>query len=173
MWLYKYPAKQSYVSPTYLWLIAFGIPITIFTIDYIVNKNKAELSKAILSLTLNYGITGFLTSIFKVMVGRPRPDFFHRCFPDGHVTFPIQCTGDKRIVMDGRKSFPSGHSSFAFASMVLSTLYLLRKLKPFDAANKSDSLRLWFCFLPIFLASCIAISRTCDYHHHWQGKFNQ
>lgn len=170
MYRYKYPVTPSYVTTSHLWLLVFGIPLAVFFADFCQTKNKSELSKSLLCMTLCYGINGFLTCFFKVMVGRPRPDFFYRCFPDGIGTDPLKCTGAERSVMDGRKSFPSGHASFAFASMVLATMYLARRLNIFQRENRGDSLKLCFSLSPIFLAAVVAISRTCDYHHHWEGN---
>lgn len=170
MWLYKYPMRSSYVPTFYLWLLVFCVPVSLIVYDYIKNKDRMETSQAILSLSLNYGLTGLLTTFFKNIVGRPRPDFYYRCFPDGIGNDKLECTGNIRTIMDGRKSFPSGHSSFAFASMVFVSLYLSGKLHVFNTNGRGQTWRLLVVIFPLVVASAIAISRTCDYHHHWQGK---
>ena len=104
-------------------------------------------------------ITAVITDAIKDGVGRPRPDFFWRCFPDGkdvrllaknftfsshkfifvallivqflssmepiltkthrrtlfqlydNVTTGVLCHGEKSVIKEGHKSFPSGHAS--------------------------------------------------------------
>lgn len=96
------------------------------------------------------------------------------------------CTGEYWKVMDGRKSFPSGHSSFSFATMGFLSFYLMGKLKIFSDEGRGKSLRLILCFTPLIAAMLVgeishrwplkgnsfmiiviisAISRTMDYHH--------
>ncbi|CAK1597979.1 unnamed protein product [Parnassius mnemosyne] len=97
----------------------------------------------------------------KLIVGRPRPDFFYRCFPDGVETAELQCTGDPMDVMEGRKSFPSGHSS------CFTALWLCGRLRAVSRCRGSAA-RVLACLVPLMMALCVALSRSCDYHHHWQ-----
>ena len=83
-------------------------------------------------------MNGIITDSIKNQVGRPRPDFFYRCFVGGVVpagqptVFDLQCTNPfSEIVLEGRRSFPSGHSSFIFSFAVWISLYLAGKLKYF------------------------------------------
>lgn len=62
--------------------------------------------------------------------------------------------------------------SVAFASMMFCTLYICGKLQVFNQRGRGKSWRLLLGLLPLFGALVVSLSRTCDYHHHWQGKNN-
>ncbi|KAF7996874.1 hypothetical protein HCN44_002520 [Aphidius gifuensis] len=168
LWLYKYPRTESYVPTSILWPLVFLTPILVISLVFIKNKNTNDFSQAMMSVTLALGLNGTITNIIKIIVGRPRPDFYWRCFPDGLENSDFTCTGNSDLIRDGKKSFPSGHSSFAFASFGFITLYLAGKLQTFGIKGKGNSWKLCLFIIPLIIALGIALSRTCDYHHHWQ-----
>lgn len=98
----------------------------------------------------------------KITVGRPRPDFFYRCFPDGVMNSEMECTGEYWKVQDGRKSFPSGHSSFSFVAMGFLSFYLMGKLKIFCEEGRGKSIRLIICFIPLVIALLVGECREHD-----------
>ncbi|KAJ3074794.1 hypothetical protein HDU98_010287 [Podochytrium sp. JEL0797] len=65
-------------------------------------------------------LTVLTTDLIKNSVGRFRPDFLDRC---QYSNVTMACTGPASVVTEGRKSFPSGHTSFAFAGGVLLSLW--------------------------------------------------
>ncbi|XP_067012702.2 phospholipid phosphatase 5 [Anabrus simplex] len=172
LWLYKNPRSDSYVPTTVLWPLVFVTPTVVILLVFLLQRDRVDVSQAVLSLTLGLSLVGALTNTIKSIVGRPRPDFFWRCFPDGEVSMStnseLQCTGDESAIVEGRKSFPSGHSSFSFASMGFVAFYLAGKLHVFSSQGRGQSWRLCLFLLPLVVALGVALSRTCDYHHHWQ-----
>lgn len=111
IWLYRNPRTSDYVPISILWPVVFIVPLLVITLNFIINRERNDVSQSIFGFTLTIGLNGVITDTIKLIVGRPRPDFFWRCFPDGEMNIEMECSGDTKSVMDGRKSFPSGHSS--------------------------------------------------------------
>lgn len=169
-WLYKNPRTDSYVPVRVLIALVLIVPSSVILfVNYIEGKNRSDIAAGHLAYTLSLGLSGVTTNLMKICVGRPRPDFFFRCFPNGLGNFEMSCTGDKDVILEGRKSFPSGHASLAFASFTVTSFYLLAKLRALNSVSgRIRTHRTLLGIIPIVVALLIAISRTCDYHHHWQ-----
>jgi len=112
-----------------------------------------------------------VTGLGKLMVGRLRPHFLTVCRPDytkinctsmNNYILADVCTGDEEKVWEGRKSFPSGHSSISAYIVVFLACYIQytirtvnwRLLKPFAQ------------FLFIMVGLFVGLSRIMDYFHH-------
>jgi len=170
----KYPLKPNSVPFWAVPIYALLLPMLIFSINYIRKRNLNDLHHAILGLLFAVLITAVITDSIKDAVGRPRPDFFWRCFPDGvdnynNVTQNVICHGDRKVIKEGHKSFPSGHTSWAFAGLGYLSLYLAAKINIFD--RQGHAARLCIVFLPLLAAALVGVSRVDDYWHHWQDVF--
>ncbi|XP_020554262.1 putative lipid phosphate phosphatase 3, chloroplastic isoform X3 [Sesamum indicum] len=167
---FKYPLKSSTVPPWAVPIYAIIMPLIVFLLFYLRRRDVYDLHHTILGLLFSVLITAVLTDAIKDAVGRPRPDFFWRCFPDGKDAYDqwgnVVCHGDKSVIRQGHKSFPSGHTSWAFAGLGFLSLYLAGKIKAFD--GKGHVAKLCVVLLPLVIASLIGISRVNDYRHHWQ-----
>ncbi|XP_014621448.1 protein PLASTID MOVEMENT IMPAIRED 2-like isoform X2 [Glycine soja] len=169
----KYPLKSNTVPVWAVPIYAGLLPIVIFVVVYIQRRDVYDLHHAVLCLLFSILITSVFTEAIKNAVGRPRPDFFWRCFPDGKDVYDkwgdVICHGDKKVIKEGYKSFPSGHTSWSFAGLGFLSLYLSGKIKAFD--RKGHVAKLCIVFMPLLFASLIGISRVDDYWHHWQDVF--
>lgn len=169
-----YPLKSNTIPVWAVPIIAILMPAFIIIGIYIKKPNVYDLHNALLGLLFSVLITGVLTDAIKDAVGRPRPDFFWRCFPDGkelydNITSSVICHGDKSGIKEGHKSFPSGHSSWCFAGLGFLTWYLAGKIRVFN--RRGHVAKLCILLVPLLFASLVAISRVDDYWHHWQDVF--
>ncbi|EYU40818.1 hypothetical protein ABFS82_12G072000 [Erythranthe guttata] len=169
----KYPMKENTVPIWSVPLYAVLLPIAIFVLYYLRRKDIYDLHNSILGLLFAVLITAVLTDSIKDGVGRPRPDFFWRCFPDGREEYDtwgnVVCHGKDSDIREGHKSFPSGHTSWSFAGLGFLALYLSGKIKCFD--RRGHVAKLCVLFLPILAACLVGVSRVDDYWHHWQDVF--
>nr|POE69334.1 lipid phosphate phosphatase 2 [Quercus suber] len=179
----KYPLKGNTIPFWAVPIIAILLPFVIFLIYYFIKKDVYDLHHAILGLLFSVLITGVITDAIKDAVGRPRPDFFWRCFPDGKPAFyptiagnataiisgDVMCSGIKSVIKEGYKSFPSGHTSWSFAGLGFLAWYLSGKVRAFD--RRGHIAKLCIIFLPLLVAALVGVSRVDDYWHHWQDVF--
>ncbi|KAM2539859.1 hypothetical protein TB2_025108 [Malus domestica] len=164
----KYPLKSCTVPFWAVPMYAVALPIAIFVVVYFRRRDVYDLHHAILGLLFSVLITGVLTDAIKDAVGRPRPDFFWRCFPDGKDVYDkwgnVVCHGVKSVIKEGHKSFPRSFAGLGFFS-----LYLSGKIQAFD--RKGHVAKLCIVILPLLVASLVGVSLVDDYWHHWQDVF--
>ncbi|KAI9189009.1 hypothetical protein H9P43_000436 [Blastocladiella emersonii ATCC 22665] len=122
--------------------------------------------RPVIGLLVATGLTLFVTGALKNLVGALRPDFLDRCKPDPkNITV---CTGNIADIKEGRRSFPSGHSSVSFAGMVYLSLWIATRLHVFDAGrDEAKGLRLFAAHLPTCGAAAIALTRILDNRHSY------
>ncbi|PSR91126.1 Lipid phosphate phosphatase [Actinidia chinensis var. chinensis] len=170
----KYPMKGNTVPFWAVPVIAILVPLVVILVYYFIRWDVYDFHQAILGLLFSVLITGVITDAIKDAVGRPRPDFFWRCFPNGkgvfnNVTTNVVCTGKKSDIMEGHKSFPSGHTSWSFAGLGFLSWYLSGKIRAFD--RRGHVSKLCIILLPLLVAALVGVSRVDDYWHHWQDVF--
>ncbi|KAL1747844.1 phosphatidic acid phosphatase type 2/haloperoxidase [Schizophyllum fasciatum] len=133
-------------------------------------RSLMDIHHGALALAASRGWTASVTEFVKHLVGRLRPDFLYRCQWDAATA---SCTGKLATIEEGRKSFPSGHSSTAFSGMMLLTLWIAGQTGAWCFSGSAPAsivpsrmLRFLLAMIPLIWATWVAISRLEDYRHH-------
>ncbi|KAJ1647053.1 hypothetical protein J3B02_001025 [Coemansia erecta] len=170
----RYSNHYSYVPDFVPPLVGYGAPV-ISALVFLVfrRRNWHDFHCTVLGIFIAMGLNNVATNILKNAVGRPRPDFIDRCQPSITEDPPLKlvdyrvCTQtDLDYLHEGMRSFPSGHASLSFCGLTFAALYLASHLRYND--QRGHAYKTLAFYIPLFCASLIAISRTADYHHHWQ-----
>ena len=165
LWLIHLPKVMNFV---YALFVPFGV---LLAINVVRRSSPAKHEATYLPFIIGIVLTSLITDIIKNAVGRPRPDLLDRCIPakDAPTDVPVDisvCTAsrDTHRLQDGWRSFPSGHSSFSFAGLGFTALFLAAQLGIFRPGTR-DLGRALICLAPLLGALMIAISRCEDYRH--------
>ncbi|KAK3955570.1 phosphatidic acid phosphatase type 2/haloperoxidase [Pseudoneurospora amorphoporcata] len=181
-------AEVERVPVSHLFAYALFLPLglLLLTNSLLLRSPRHIHHLSILGFLTSIILTTFLTDLIKNMVGRPRPDLIARCQPRPD-TPPNKLVGvevctqtDHHTLHDGWRSFPSGHSSFAFAGLGYLALFWCGQFRAFSSSSpagtgvtdgmekvlvKRDLLKALLCLSPLLGALMIAISRCMDYRH--------
>jgi len=171
-----YPIMKQIVPTWMSAAIAGGAGVLVLAFAQLWLKSGKEFHRGVLCLVTCLVAASWFQVICKVLIGGLRPNFLAVCQPDltkaeGQGYYGVYydytvCTGDKASVYDALESFPSGHSTAAFAGNIFISLFLNAKLKLWGA-DYAPVWKLVAVFIPILLGTLLSLCRLVDYTHHW------
>ncbi|KAH8592337.1 putative lipid phosphate phosphatase 1 [Bisporella sp. PMI_857] len=177
---FAYPLRKEIVPIWAAALLAFFVPFVVFLICQIRVRSFWDVNNATIGLLYSL-ITAAVFQVFlKWLIGGLRPHFLTVCKPSipeitaqetGNGLRQIMydrkiCTGDESEINDSLESFPSGHSTAAFAGFIFLAIYLNAKLKLWSNYHPA----MWkqiAVFAPVLGATLIAGALTIDEFHNW------
>lgn len=167
------PPEKQQVTANQLWCIALVLPACGIGVTQLLlrRRRSSDLNQALLGLWSSVALALTLVCFVKNLYGRLRPDFLARCQPVGSGA-SAACSNLGPEVLEGRKSFPSGHSALSMAGEAYLTLWLGAKLMhaelPATLALGGTLWRLMLAAVPWLFALWVGLSRIEDYWHHWE-----
>ena len=212
---YAYPVRKEIVPIWLAAFIAFFAPLVFFVLFQIRRRSLDDLFTTTMGLLKSLvtaavfqvprsddsppSILDLISQVWlKWLIGGFRPHFYAVCMPNvaqfsqpsgaqfaSYMYDRSVCTGDRKAVNDALESFPSGHSTAAFAGLIFLALYFNAQLKVMSAHNPAYWKMIMF-FAPVLGAVLIAGALTIDkceasplsrdagksdnswaVHHHW------
>ncbi|TFK29688.1 lipid phosphate phosphatase 1 [Coprinopsis marcescibilis] len=169
--LIHHPHRKNQVSSPFNQFIAVVAPSIMIVAVALIKRSLMDVHHGLVGILATRGIATVVTRFLKNRIGRLRPDFLSRCKWDKMAQI---CTGDPKDIMEGRRSFPSGHSATAFSGMFYLSLFLAGQTAAwcFHANRfppgflRSRMQRFVIACLPLFWAFHVALSRMEDNRHH-------
>ncbi|XP_037545006.1 phosphatidic acid phosphatase type 2D [Nematolebias whitei] len=138
---------------------------------FVQNHYVSCLYKELGSFLFGCSVCQSLTNMAKLSVGRLRPYFLSvcnityasiNCTPGSYIS-QVNCRQpNQKLVEEARKSFFSGHASFAMYTMLYLAFYLQARL----SWRGARLVRPLVQFLLVILAIYTGLSRISDYRHH-------
>ncbi|ROW15818.1 hypothetical protein VPNG_02496 [Cytospora leucostoma] len=184
---FAYPLRKEIVPIWAAALLAALVPIFVILVMQIRIRSFWDVNNGVIGL-LYALITAAVFQVFlKWLIGGLRPHFLAVCQPDvslasnaagavgaGYNAAGFKqiyytreiCTGDRDTIDDSLESFPSGHTTAAFAGFVYLYLYLNAKLKVFSNYHPA-MWKLIAIYAPILGAVLIGGALTIDEFHNW------
>lgn len=169
--LIDFKHKSNQISGKLNGFISWIVPLIFTTATGFLKRSMLEVHHGALASVAGRCFTELITEFLKNRIGRLRPDFLDRCKWDKSLK---ACSGKLETVMDGRRSFPSGHSSVAWTGMTFLSLWIAVSIgtwrfgEPARAASflASRLARITLTLAPIAFATWVAVSRLEDNRHH-------
>ena len=181
----RYPMKKNSVPTAVLPFISIVFPLLcIFLCSKMdTSGRRARSTAASLGLLLSVAISFVFVNSVKQACGNYRPDFAARCWGSATAD-PVWKEYGKpdcgnlenesllNDVRQGRRSFPSGHTSMSFSGLFYLSLYLMYYLKCFGGSRTNTERteafvwKVLISLAPLSVAVGVAITRIRDMWHH-------
>ncbi|KAJ3062624.1 hypothetical protein HK102_008710, partial [Quaeritorhiza haematococci] len=175
---FAYPLRSNIIP---IWLaafLAFIIPFVFIVLMQIRVKSFEDANAATMGLIMSLVTAAVIQVFLKWLIGGLRPHFYAVCNPkidpsmanagkgfSGLMVDRSVCTGPDKEINDSLESFPSGHSTAAWAGFLYLSYYLNAKLKIF-ANYRPQFWKLVLFYAPLLGATLIAASLTIDHYHN-------
>ncbi|KAK1753787.1 phosphatidic acid phosphatase type 2/haloperoxidase [Echria macrotheca] len=182
---FAYPNRGWIISPALSGVISALIPIAVILLAQIRIRSFWDANNAILGLLYALILGTLFQVIIKQLIGGLRPYFLDVCQPDisrvaAHNTTHLNgvgfhqvmystdvCTNpDAGAIKNAMTSFPSGHSTAAFAGFGFLFLWMNAKLKVWGP-HQTSFYWLALLFAPLLGATLMACALTIDAAHNW------
>lgn len=182
---FAYPNRGWILSPSLSGIISALVPIGVIVLAQIRIRSFWDLNNGIMGVLYSLILGTLFQVVIKQLIGGFRPYFLEVCQPDisraasnnstglnavgfQKIMYTVDvCTNpDKQALKNAMTSFPSGHSTAAFAGFVFLFLWMNAKLKVW-ANFRSSFWWLALLFAPILGAALSACALSVDQAHNW------